>query len=105
MTDPIDSQILTIWPKMRPKQEPLRLTKGHKTETRVYPYMGPMQAPKSVPPALIKEPKLLHKKAIPVATKPKNTDKTRKIKVSLRSEMPRKQCMSLTSSQVTEAKA
>ena len=71
--EPADNQILINCPVISPKHEPLRLTKGHKMETSVWPNIGPMQAPKSLPPALIKDPKLLHKNAIPVARMPKKT--------------------------------
>ena len=56
-----------------------RLTNGTKIETKVQPNIGPIQAPNKVPPALISEPKLLHRKANPVAIMPQNTDNNRKM--------------------------
>ena len=86
-------------------QEPLRLTNGTRIETRVNPNIGPMQAPKRTPPALMRLPIFLHMKAMPVAIRPKSTERPRMIMDSVLSEIPWKRSRPLNSSHVTEAKA
>ena len=86
-TEPSDSQMLTSWPTMRPHEDPLKLTQGARMEMSVKPNMGPMQAPNSVPPVLISDPKPLQSKATPVAIQPNITDMPRSTKASFLSDM------------------
>ena len=83
---PMESQMLMSCPVMSPKAVPLRLAKGSRIDTRVKPNMGPMQAPKRIPPVLMSDPKLLQSRATPVAMSPNPTDRPRRMKASLLSD-------------------